>query len=98
MSAPSPITNYIVEVAKDGVRRTVHGFSPYSPSPASPGPVREALAAGDKDLAAIQIAHYWLKTDRWVRQHNAEVEEQERVRKEENSEEGEEAEAETMRG
>jgi len=79
MSALSAITTYIVEVAKDNVRHTVHGFSPYSPSPVSPEAVREAIAANDRDLAAIQLAHYWLKTDRWVRQHNAEVEESERI-------------------
>jgi len=82
MSAPAPIANYVVEVPKDDVRRTVHGFSPYSPSPVSPDAVREAIAAKDQDLAAIQLAHYWLKTDRWVRQHNTEVEEAERARRE----------------
>ena len=34
-------------------------------------------------MAAIQLAHYWLKTDRWVQRHNTDVEEAERVRKEE---------------
>ena len=45
--------------------------------------VWEAIAADDKDLAQIQLTHYWLKTDWWIYQHNAEVEESERVRKEE---------------
>jgi len=58
MSAPPAITTYIVEVPKDDPRRTIHGFSPYSPSPVSPDAAREALAAKDQDLAAIQIAHY----------------------------------------
>ena len=83
MSAPSPITNYVVEVPKDDPRRTVIGFSPYSPSPISPAAVREALAERDQDLAAIQLAHYWLQTDRWIRSHNEEVEEAERKKKEE---------------
>ena len=82
MSAPSPITTYIVEIPKDDPRRTVPGFSLYSPSPVSPDAVREALAAKDQDLAAIQLAHYWLQTDRWVRRHNQQVEEQELARKE----------------
>ena len=82
MSMPAPIANYIVEIPKDDIRRTVHGFSPYSPSPVPPDAVREAIAAKDPDLAAIQLAHYWLKTDRWVRQHNTEVEEAERARRE----------------
>ena len=82
MSAPSPITNYIVKIPKDNPRRTVPGFSPYSPSPVSPDAVREALAAKDQDLAAIQLAHYWLQTNRWVRRHNQQVEEQELARKE----------------
>jgi len=83
MSAPTAITTYIVEVAKDDPRRTIPGFSPYSPSPVSPDAVREAIAADDQDLALIQITHYWLKTDCWVCQHNADVEEVERVWKEE---------------
>ena len=33
-------------------------------------------------MAAIQLAHYWLQTDRWVRHHNQQVEEQELARKE----------------
>ena len=82
MSAPSPINNYVVEVPKDDVCRSLTGFSLYSPSPASPGTVREALAAGDTDLAAIQLAHYWLKTDRWIHQHNVGVEEAEKARRE----------------
>ena len=83
MSAPSPITNYVVEVPKDDPRRTLPGFSPYNPSPVSPAAVREALAEKDQDLAAIQLAHYWLQTDRWIRNHNAEVEAAEKKRKEE---------------
>jgi len=82
MSARSPIANYVVEVPKDDPRRTIPGFSLYSPSPVSPDAVQEAIAAEDQDLAAIQLAHYWLKTDRWVQRHNADVEEAERVRKE----------------
>jgi len=82
MSAPAPIANYVVEIPKDDIRRTVHGFSPYSPSPVPLDAVREAIAAKDPDLAAIQLAHYWLKTDRWIRQHNTEVEEAERARRE----------------
>ena len=83
MSAPSPVTNYIVEVPKDDPRHTIPGFSPYSSSPVSPAAVREALAEQDQDLASIQLAHYWLQTDRWIRSHNAEVEEAEKKRKEE---------------
>ena len=83
MSAPSPITNYVVEVPKDDPRRTVHGFSPYSPSPVSPDDVRKALAEKDADLASIQLAHYWLQTDRWIRKHNAEVEAAEKKRRDE---------------
>ena len=83
MSAPSPITNYVVKVPKDDPRRTVSGFSPYSPSPVSPATVREALAERDPDLASIQLAHYWLQTDRWIRRHNTEVEEAEKKRREE---------------
>ena len=45
--------------------------------------VQEVITAEDQDLAAIQLAHYWLKTDWWVCQHNAEVEEAERAQKEE---------------
>jgi len=82
MSAPSPISNYVVEVPKDDPRRTVPGFSPYSPSPVSPDTVREAIAAKDQDLAAIQLAHYWLQTGQWVRRHNQEVEEQELAQRE----------------
>jgi len=83
MSAPSPIANYIVEVPKDDPRRTVPGFSPYSPSLVSPGAVWEALAEKDPDLASIQLAHYWLQTDQWIRRHNTEVEEAEKKRREE---------------
>jgi len=83
MSAPSPITNYVVEVPKDDPRSTVHGFSPYSPSPVSPDAVRNALAEKDSDLASIQLAHYWLQTDRWIWKHNAEVEAAEKKRREE---------------
>ena len=83
MSAPSPITNYVVGVPKDDPRRTLPGFSPYSPSPVSLAAVREALAEQGQDLASIQLAHYWLQTDRWIRNHNAEVERAERQRKEE---------------
>jgi len=82
MFASTPIANYVMEVSKDDVRRTVHGFLPYSPSPVSPGAVCEAIAADDRDLALIQLAHYWLKMDQWISQHNKEVEEQERTRKE----------------
>jgi len=81
MSAPSPITNYVVEVPKDDPCRTLPGFSPYSPSPVSPAAVREALAEQDQDLASIQLAHYWLQTDRWIQSHNEEVEKAERKRK-----------------
>jgi len=66
MSAQPPVSAkayYVAEVAKDDPRHTVHGFSPYSPVPVSPEAVQEAIAAADKDLAAIQLAHYWLKTD-----------------------------------
>jgi len=83
MSAPSPIVNYIVEIPKDDPRRTIHGFSPYSPSPVSPAAVREALAEKDLDLASNQLAHYWLQTDRWIRRHNTEVEEAEKKRRDE---------------
>jgi len=61
----------------------VPGFLPYSPSPVSPEAVREALVAQDQDLASIQLAHYWLQTNRWIRSHNEEVEKAERKRKEE---------------
>jgi len=77
MSAPPTIANYIGEVPKDDPRCTIPGFSPYSPSPVSPDTVREAIATKDQDLAAIQLAHYWLKTDQWVQRHNADVEEAE---------------------
>jgi len=83
MSAPSHIVNYIVEVPKDDPRCTVPGFSLYSPSPVSPEAVWEALAAHDPDLALIQLAHYWLQTDWWIRRHNTEVEEVEKKRREE---------------
>ena len=83
MSAPSHIVNYIVEVPKDDPCCTVPGISPYSPSPESPEAVREALAAHDPDLASIQLAHYWLQTNWWIRRHNAEVEEAEKKRREE---------------
>jgi len=83
MSAPSPIANYVVEVPKDNPHCTVPDFSPYSPYPVSPAAVREALAEQDQDLASIQLAHYWLQTDQWIRNHNAEVERAERKRKEE---------------
>ena len=36
----------------------------------------------NQDLASIQLVHYWLKTDHWICQHNADVEEVEKVRKE----------------
>ena len=83
MSAPSHIVNYVIEVPKDDPRCTVPGFSPYSPSLVSLEAVREALAAQDPDLASIQLAHYWLQTDQWIRSHNTEVEEAEKKRKEE---------------
>jgi len=82
MSAPAPIVTYIAEIPKDDVCRSLAGFSLYSPSPTSPGAVQEALAAGDKDLAAIQLAHDWLKTDHWIHQHNVKVEEAEKAQKE----------------
>ena len=82
MSVPSPIADYVIEVSKDDLRHTITGFSPYSPSPVSPVEVRKALDEQDRDLAAIQLAHYWLQTDRWIRNHNAEVERAERERKE----------------
>ena len=69
-----PVAMYIVEVSKDDPRRTIDGFSPYSPSPVSPVEVRKALDEQDRDLASIQLAHYWLQTDRWIRNHNAEAE------------------------
>ena len=34
-------------------------------------------------MALIQLAHHWLQTDRWIQNHNAEVERAERKRKEE---------------
>jgi len=83
MSAPSPITNYVVEVPKDDPHCTIHGFSPYSPSLVSPDDVRKALAEKDSDLALIQLAHYWLQTDRWIQKHNAEVEAAEKKRRDE---------------
>jgi len=83
MSAPSPITNYVVEVPKDDPRRTLPGFAPYHPSPVSPDDVRNALAEKDSDLASIQLAHYWLQTDWWIRKHNAEVEAAEKKRRDE---------------
>jgi len=79
MSAPQSIATYVIEIAKDDPCRTVHGFSPYSPSPISPSAVREAITADDQDLASIQLAHYWLKTDCWICQHNTEVEEAEKA-------------------
>ena len=82
MSTQSTIINYVVEVPKDDVQRSLAGFSPYGPSLASLDAVGEALAAGDSDLTAIQLAHYWLITDCWIHQHNREVEEVERARKE----------------
>jgi len=82
MSAPSPITNYVIEISKDDPRRTIDGFSPYSPSPVSPAAVRKALDEQDRDLASIQLAHYWLQTDRWIWSHNTEVERAERERRE----------------
>ena len=82
MSAPSPITLYVAEIPKDDPRCSIHGFSPYSPSPVSLDAVHEALKVQDPDLASIQLAHYWLQTDRWVCCHNQEVEEQELARKE----------------
>ena len=85
MSAQPPLSAnayYVTEVAKDDPHHTIHGFSPYSPVPVSPDGVHEAIVADDRDLATIQLAHYWLKTDCWIRQHNAEVEEAERLRKE----------------
>jgi len=85
MSAqPTLSTNayYVAEVTKDDPCGRIHGFSPYSPVPVSPDGVREAIAADDRDLAGIQLVHYWLKTDCWICQHNAEVEEAERLRKE----------------
>ena len=83
MSAPQSIATYVVEVAKDNPHCTIPSFSPYSPSPVSPDAVQEAIAAEDQDMAVIQLAHYWLKIDRWVHQHNADVEETERAWKEE---------------
>jgi len=81
MSAPSPVTTYIVEVPKDDARRTIAGFSPFSPSPVSPSAL-QAITVEDQDLASIQLAHYWLKTDHWIHQHNADVEEAEKAWKE----------------
>ena len=83
MSTPSHIVNYIAEVPKDDPCHTVPGFLQYGPSPVSPEAVREALVAQDQDLASIQLAHYWLQTDRCIWSHNAEVEEAEKKRKEE---------------
>ena len=74
MSASQSIATYVVEIAKDDPRRTVLGFSPYSPSPVSREAVQEALAVQDQDLVSIQLAHYWLQTDRWIWSHNAEEE------------------------
>jgi len=82
MSAPAPIANYVIEVSKDDPRRTITGFSPYSPSPVSPAEVRKVLDDQDRDLAAIQLAHYRLQTDRWIRNHNTEVERAEREQRE----------------
>jgi len=82
MSAPQSIAIYVVEIAKDDPCRTIPGFSPYSPSPVSPSAVWEAIATDDQDLASIQLAHYWLKTDCWICQHNTDVEEAEKVWKE----------------
>jgi len=73
---------YVVEVPKDDICWSVAGFSPYTPSLVSPGPVRDAIAIDDQDLVAIQLAHDWLKIDQWIRSHNAEVEEAEKVWKE----------------
>ena len=41
------------------------------------------MAEKESDMASIQLAHYWLRTDRWIRNHNAEVEAAEKKRKEE---------------
>jgi len=79
--APSVNAYYVAEVSRDDPRRTIHGFSPYSPVPVSPSAVQEAITAADKDLAAIQLAHYWLQADRWIRKHNDEVDEAERVQR-----------------
>ena len=82
MSALSPVATYMVQVPKDNACRTIDSFSPFSPSLVSPSAVWEAIAADDWDLASIQLAHYWLKTGCWIRQHNAVVEEAEKARKE----------------
>jgi len=82
MSAPSPIASYVAEISKDDPCHLIHRFLPYSPSPVSPDVVHEALEVQDPDLASIQLAHYWLQTDRWTCHHNTEVEEQEHAWKE----------------
>jgi len=58
MSAQPPLSANTYYVAEDNPCQAVHGFSPYSPVPVSLGAVWEAIAADDKDLAAIQLAHY----------------------------------------
>jgi len=82
MSTPQSIVTYVVEIAKDDPCCTIPGFSPYNPSPVSPSAVREAIVVDDPDLASIQLAHYWLKTNHWICQHNADVEEAEKAWKE----------------
>jgi len=72
-----PITNYITEVSKDDPNRFITSFEPYRPSPVSPD------AIDDKDLALIQVAHYWLQMDCWIWKHNTEVEEEKILKAEE---------------
>jgi len=48
------IISYVTEVPKGHICRVIHTFSLYSPSLVSSAAAQEALAANDKDLAAIR--------------------------------------------